>query len=258
MNLPASDLEPAVRDPKKLRRTAWILVAIMILGGTVILTAYNKRAAATAEDDRPARIYRITKERDLRFQRQDGTVVDLHELEGKVVAIQTISLAHPEVDEISMKAMRQLQDRFRDETDFVLLTLLVDPLPREELESTLETVAARHDIRLPQWWLGTTTPDPLHKFIKNQLKTSIFPHEPEGGGWKYDSSIVLLDRQRHLRRAVVPQRQGGPPYVATFDFAQAKEWDDRQVKTGTDLNNFDQLQELLIQTIEKVLAEPPL
>jgi hypothetical protein len=27
------ELEPVVPDPKKLRRTAWILVAIMIVGG---------------------------------------------------------------------------------------------------------------------------------------------------------------------------------------------------------------------------------
>ena len=32
MPLPA-DAEPAVRDPKKLNRTAWTLVAIMIAGG---------------------------------------------------------------------------------------------------------------------------------------------------------------------------------------------------------------------------------
>jgi hypothetical protein len=30
---PPAEFEPAVRDPKKLRRTAWILVAIIIIGG---------------------------------------------------------------------------------------------------------------------------------------------------------------------------------------------------------------------------------
>jgi uncharacterized membrane protein YebE (DUF533 family) len=45
MTLPAN-LEPALRDPRKLRRTAWILVGIMIAGGSLVYTAYEKWAAS--------------------------------------------------------------------------------------------------------------------------------------------------------------------------------------------------------------------
>ena len=81
------------------------------------------------------------------------------------------------------------------------------------------------------------------------------PGEVEGR-WKFDPSIVLVDRNGHLRRAVVPQKKGGPPYIAPFDFDQAAQWDAEGKKTGTDLSNAQQLELLLMETIEKLLAEP--
>ncbi|MEY5013501.1 MAG: hypothetical protein RLY69_1216, partial [Verrucomicrobiota bacterium] len=51
------NLEPAVRDPRKLRLTAWILVAIMIVGGGLIFTAYHRWSLEKASDTRPAVIH---------------------------------------------------------------------------------------------------------------------------------------------------------------------------------------------------------
>ena len=75
----------------------------------------------------------------------------------------------------------------------------------------------------------------MHKFIKNELKATDFPHE-SNGKWIYDSSIVLIDKNGHIRRAVMPQKRGGAPYIAPFDFEQAAGWDAKGVKTGTELN----------------------
>ena len=93
-------------------------------------------------------------------------------------------------------------------------------------------------MKLPQWWLGGNEPKTLHKFIKNELKTNIYPNEADGK-WLYDSSIVLIDKNGHIRRAVVPQKQGGPPFIATFDFEQAAAWDAKGAKTGTDRTNVE-------------------
>jgi hypothetical protein len=54
------DLEPVNPDPKKLRRTALILVAVMIIGGIVILKAYEKRNKESVNDDRPSFVARIS------------------------------------------------------------------------------------------------------------------------------------------------------------------------------------------------------
>ena len=248
-------LEPAVRDPKKLNRTAWILVTIIVCGGWLVLKAYEKWAVQMAPDKRPAVIHRIRKERDLRVIRQDGKTADLFELRGHVWAIHVMSLNSPGTSERSLAVMKRLAATHSGNREFNLVSLAVDPIPPEEIVSALKQAADTHGMKLPQWWIGATEPATLHKFIKNELKASIFPHENQGK-WTFDTSIVLVDRNGHIRRAVVPQKQGGPPYVATFDFDQAAEWDATHRKTGTDLSNEAEMEALLGKTIDILLAEP--
>lgn len=254
MPLP-EDFEPAARDPKKLRRTAWILVAIMLAGGVLVFTAYEKWARQQASDDRPAIIHRILKERDLRVIRQDGKTADLFELRGRVWVINVISLKNPGSAQRSMAVMKRLAAKYSGTPDFNLVSLAVDPLPAEEVVPALTKAADTHGMQLPQWWLGANEPATLHKFIKSELKASDYPHE-QNGGWIFDSSIVLIDRNGHLRRAVIPRKTSGPPASIAFDFDQAAKWDAEGRKTGTDRSNEAEMETLLEKTIGTLLAEP--
>ncbi len=253
MSLP-HDHEPAIRDPKKLNRTAWILVGIMILGGGLILKSYEKWAVKQSADDRPSIVHRIQKERDLRVVRQDGKTADLFDLRGHVWAVNVISLGAPETAERSMGVMKRLAEEFSGTEEFNLVSLVVDPLPAEEAVTTLAKAAESQGMKFPKWWLGTNEPKTLHKFIKNELKAAVPPHEKDGR-WVFDTSIVLIDKNGHLRRAVVPQQRGGPPFVATFDFDQAAGWDAAGKQTGNELSNEAQLEALLVTTIRTLLAE---
>jgi len=251
------DLEPVVPDPRKLRLTALILVVIMVVGGVVILKAYERWTVKSADDDRPRYYYKITKERDLRIMRQDGEVVDLWDLHGKVWVLQVASMAQPETGSISAEVMQRLSRTFEDEPDFALVTLLIDPIAREDLEKTLANAAEERGIRMPQWWLGTNDAVDLHRFIKNQLKSNVYPHVNDEGEWVFDTTLTLIDRDRHIRHAVVRQQtQSGPPYLAAFDFDEAAGWDARGVKTGTDRDNVAELELLLKKTIRQLLEEP--
>ncbi len=255
MPLPDPNLEPAIRDPKKLRNTAFVLVAIIFLGGWLVLKAYDRWSIQQAPDDRPAIIYRITPERDLRVLRQDGKIVDLVNLRGKVIALNVTSLRDPQAAALSMAVMKRLAETRADTADFNLITLVVDPLPSEKLLASLAETSAANGMKLPQWWVGGNEPATLHKFIKNELKATTYPNELKGK-WDYDASIVLIDKNGHIRRAVVPQKRGGPPFIATFDFEQAAAWDANGAQTGTAHNNLEQLEILLNHTIDKLLAEP--
>ncbi len=274
MSLPTPFSEPAIRDPKKLRNTALVLFAIMLLGGWLVLKRYANSQAETARkayasfsneahgsltdsdtENRPAYIYRITKERDLRMLRQDGAQVNLADLRGKVVAINVFSLRDPQAAERSFAVMKRLAEKRATDPNFILVSLIIDPIPSEKLITTLADTSITRAIKLPQWWLGSNEPKTLHKFIKNELKANTYPNEISGK-WDYDASIVLIDKNGHIRRGVVPQKRGGPPFIATFDFDQAAKWDEKGVKTGTDRNNVDELEVLLNHTIDKLLAEP--
>lgn len=255
MPLPDPSLEPAIRDPKKLRNTGLILLAMIVVGGWLVLKAYEQWSRGKSNDDRPAVIYRITPERDLRMLRQDARTVDLVNLRGNVIAVHVISLRDPQLSERSMAVMKRLATARAATTGLNLVTLVIDPAPSEKLLQTLVDTAATHQMTLPQWWCGSNEPKTLHKFIKNELKSNLYPYEKDGK-WLYDSAIVLIDKEGHVRRAVVPQKQGGPPFIATFDFDQAAGWDAQGAKTGTENTNAGQLEILLNHTIDKLLAEP--
>jgi hypothetical protein len=256
--MPAHDLEPVVPDPKKLRRTAWILVAIMIVGGFVILKAYEKRTKEAISDDRPSFVTQISQTKDLTFMRQDGKVTNLMSLKGKVLVVQSLPQAQPEG--LSIGVMKRLAGEYAGNGDLVLVTLVLDPGPAEALPAQLQSVAADLGAGLPQWVVGSNEKQTLHKFIKNEFKANMLPHE-EGGKWAYDGSLVLIDRNRHVRRAVVPKVKVDQPdvvssnKVVSFDFRQAAEWDEKGLKTGTDLSNVQRMEELLGETIETLLAE---
>ncbi|QTN31780.1 hypothetical protein HZ994_05380 [Akkermansiaceae bacterium] len=245
-------LEPVTPDPKKLRRTAWILVAIMVVGGFLILRAYNKRAQEGQSDDRPSFVTQISRTKDLSFMRQDGKLTDLLSLKGKVIAVQCLPQSQP--DEMTSGVMRRLSERYAEEPDFALVTLMLDPGKPADLKAELGKLAGELGAELPRWSVGTNDRRTLHKFVKNEFKANMLPHE-KGGEWVYDGSLVLIDRNRHVRRAVIPQKRGGAAFVATFDFGQAQGWDEKGVKTGTEKTNVEQLEALLGETADTLLAE---
>jgi hypothetical protein len=251
-----ADMEPAIRDPRKLRRTAWILVAIMIAGGSLVYTAYEKWAASKAGDTRPAMIHQIRKEHQLRVLRQDGARADLFDPGGKVWAVHTLALSQHGSSGISQDVMMRLAGVFAGNDEVTLISLVVDP-PAADLDAVLASAAQAQGMDLPRWWLAASDPKDTHKFIKAQLKAGIFPHQ-ENGTWVHDTSIVLIDRAGRVRRAVVPSRSGGAPYIAAFDFDQAAKWDREDRLTGTGRSNVEELEMLLINTINTLLDEPPM
>jgi cytochrome oxidase Cu insertion factor (SCO1/SenC/PrrC family) len=247
-------LEPTERDPKRLRRTAWILVAVMVVGGFAILKAYEAMAKNQAKDSRPAMVHRIRQERDLRIVTQDGKTHDLHELRGSVVLLHAISHKHPEDSNRALEVMKRAAAKFAGRSDVRFVSLIVDPIPAAELTRTLESCAAERGMDPGRWWLGSNESATLHKFMKNELKMHTFPHE-QNGRWIFDTSVILIDREGNLRRAVVPQQRGGPPYIASFDFAQAAAWDEQGALTNTERTNQEELEHLLLETTERVLNE---
>ena len=249
--MPEMKLEPVVPDPKKLRRTALILVGIMILGGVLILKAYEKRAKEGAKDDRPSFVTQISETKDLSFMRQDGKVTDLDTLRGKVLVVQSLPQSEP--DEMTTPVMKRLAEKFSGNDDVVLVTLMLDPGPAEGLQGELDALATDLGAELPQWVVGSNERPTLHRFIKNEFKANMMPHEVEGK-WKYDRSIVLIDRNRHVRRAVIPQKTGRS-YVVPFDFEQAQEWDEDGIKTGNELTNTEQMEALVGKTLDMLLRE---
>jgi len=70
MGMENGKMQPASRDEKKLRRTAWVLVAIAVVGGIMIFSAYERYASNANRADRPSYVGELRH--NLPVVRQDG------------------------------------------------------------------------------------------------------------------------------------------------------------------------------------------
>ncbi|MFM2221468.1 MAG: hypothetical protein RLZZ553_1216 [Verrucomicrobiota bacterium] len=247
-----TDLEPTPRDEKKLRRTAWALLLFAVVGGIMIFSAYERFARNANQDGRPSYVGELRY--NLPVLRQDGVRVGFEELQGKVWILHSISITQPKSCSLAVRVMEELSKKYRDNPDVALISMVIDPGDPADAAHELKTEAARLGARLPQWWMVTTEPEILHKYLKDKCKLGMLPHL-EQDNWIYDTSLVLVDRNLKLRKAVVPQKRGGPPYVTGFDFMQAASWDAKGIKTGTDRSNVREMQKLLEETVEFLLHE---
>lgn len=260
MNWPAENLEPAVRDPKKLRRTALVLVGVMIVGGFLILYAYQKRAAKEAEDDRPAYLTRLfPKEKyDLKLWRQDESEGSLLDLGGDVFVIVPVVFKQPDSWNQTREVLMELAERYGSRDDFHIVCITLDPENEPPLE--LGEFAKELDAELPFWWLAGAREESIHKYFKNVLRAGFMPKK-EDSKWVYDNSIAIVDRDLHVRQPTIRARKPSGKELnyrtnVAIDFEQAAKWDAEGRSEGLDKSNVDVLKDMLFKTIDELLATP--
>lgn len=251
-----SELEPMPRDPKKLRRTALILVTLMVVSGIGVLIAYNRLAARQAEVSTPAFVTRIDK--NFKLWRQDESEAGLLDLRGDVVVISPVVFSDPESWKTTREILKELSDKYRDRDDFHIVMITVDP--EQESPKELGAYAAQLDAELPQWWLAGAQQESVHKFLKNRLKAGFYPHR-KNGKWIYDPSLVVIDRDRHVRQATVRATNTSGKQLnfrnrLPFDFEQAAKWDQEGRSKGLEQTNVETLRNLLFETVDSLLESP--
>lgn len=257
MKTPAANLEPVARDPKKLRRTGLILIALVVFSGIGILIAYNQSAKENATDDRPAVIGRLKMKQDLKLWRQDESQAGLLDLAGSVFVVSPVSFEQPASWQTTRVVLEELKARYGERDDFHIVCLSVDP----EVESPVKMADYANDLgaELPFWWLAATREETTHKYLKNKLKGSILPHQKDGQ-WIYDPSLVVIDRDLHLRQPTMRMRNAKGKELSyrqslPFDFETAAAWDQEGRSEGIEKSNVDTLKQMLFKTIDELLAQ---
>lgn len=243
-------LEPAVRDPRKLRNTALILTAIMIASAVGIFIAYVKLAERQANDDTPSFKGRI--EKNFKVWRQDESEGDIASMEGEVIVIAPILFSDPARWEHTRGVLERLSKRYADRQDFHILCLTIDP--ENEPPKKLAEYAKELNATLPQWWLAASREESVHKFLKNVLKMETIPHKKDGK-WIYDGTLVVIDRDRHIRKGTVKMSDRFRT-DAKFDFEAAAAWGKEHPVDGDTTRLSRDLEELLVHVIDHVLAKP--
>lgn len=232
------DLEPAVRDPKKLWTTAAILTAVAVLSGVVILIAYQRLVSRQADEDRAPYLTRL--EKNFAVVRQDGSAAGLLELTGDVWLLAPVSVEDPELSARSIAALQKMDAAFAGRSDIHFVLITVDP-DKEGVER-LAAFGKERAMELPRWWLAAAGMEFTHTFLKNQLRYGMMPRQVEGK-WLYDPAIKLISRERHVR--------------GSFDFNGAAAVDARMAAEGKEPEYVDALNVLLQRRIAELLEEVP-
>lgn len=245
MALDPKTLEPAIRDPRKLRRTAFILVAIMIAGGIGILAAYSKVAKKQAYDPRPPIYGRLDV--NLAVVRQDGSSAGLLDLDNCVWLACAVSVNQPDSWKRSREVMMRMRDHYAGNKEVRFVCLTIDP--EKETSDVLAKTAKEVGAELPTWWFAGAGQEFIQKYLKDKFKLGAMPSF-DGKEWSYNSKILLVDRNRHLRQGKFGRA------AFDFDFDVAASYDAKGLKTGNDKTNEALMEEVLIQTIDALLLEP--
>ena len=250
-----SKLEPADRDPKKLRATAYKLVLLMVIGGIGLQYAYRNYQERTGKSDRPTLLTKVTDETTLITA--DKVRHDIQDLQGKVTLVLTLTKAIQPESQPSLDALKVVMEKFPEAEKRPHLLLFILDGSEEEPEA-MSKILAEYGDESKVWRVAADKDGKvsLRAFLKNRLRFGIYPREEEGR-YIYDSQIVLLDQYLHVRG------QPGAPHG--WDFEKVTGWEAEYAQAQIDHPDkeltpvpisVDGLQKLLIKSIEYLYANP--
>ncbi|MDA7881188.1 hypothetical protein N9A94_02690 [Akkermansiaceae bacterium] len=250
-----SKLEPADRDPKKLRATAYKLVLLMVIGGIGLQYAYRNYQERTGKSDRPSMLTKVTDK--TRLITSDKVVHDIQDLKGKVTLVLTLTKKIQPESQPSLDALKVVMEKFPEEAKRPHLLLFILDGSEEDPEA-MSKILAEYGDETKVWRVAADKDGKvsLRAFMKNRLQFGIYPRLEEGR-YVYDSQIVLLDQFLHVR--------GQPGASHGWDFEKvvgwAKEYEQARIdhpdKELTPVPMTEEgLQNLLIKSIEYLYANP--
>lgn len=229
----ALDLEPAERNPAELRRTAWKLVLVMVLGAAGILAAYKIKQTQKAKENegRPPIVTKISKK--LKAQDQHGKLFNMFDLEGKVWFAVPVCVSQLDENEHALAMMKELEKHYRDREDVHFVLISVDGVDQGVGTEQLAEAAQKLGMTGPRtWWLTTGETDKQRGFLKDQMRlglvtkpgigirfwfpsafSNLDPKFNDMGKYSFPSLVALIDREMHLRQR--------------YDFGEAHDYEAR-------------------------------
>ncbi|MBT8044025.1 MAG: hypothetical protein KJO79_03660 [Verrucomicrobiae bacterium] len=252
------ELEPVERNPAELRRTAFKLIAIMLIGAVVVLTAYfvKSRQKAEANYGRPPIVAKLT--RNFAAKNQDGKLVAIYDLEGKVWFAVPVCVSQLDENKHALQKMKDISEHYAGNDDLRFVAVSIEGADQGVNPESLKQAMNKLGITDPRWWFLTTgDTDKQRGYIKDQLRLGIVSPRADGdaaGKWTFPSQIALIDQGMHLRQR--------------YDFREARDFEIKAEKElekrpelreekGFDLvlNAVDELEKTLYLNTDFVLKE---
>lgn len=180
----AEGLEPADVNPAQLRKTAFILVGIILVGAVAVTSSYIATAKKQKEDPRPAFLDELKGH--ILLQRADGSVVNTVDIEDDVWIYYQSSFANQAAHPEREKALALLPKEGVHQVEF-----FIDMDPNDEADrEQMKTLEGEDGV-----WKVAAKAKVLEKYLKSEIRFGTIPHEKDGK-LIYDSSVAVLKRDR--------------------------------------------------------------
>ncbi len=211
-----SQLEPAERDPKKLRATAFKLVIFIVISGLVLNYAYRQYQARTHNSERPSLLTKIT-EPEVELLTADGKQRNLQDLKGEITLVITLPSTPQPESQPSIDALKEVMEAFKDspkQPRILVFVLDGSNVAPEKMSGVLADFGAEPEVlRVAANEEGKSS---LRSFLKAKMRFNITPTGKEAG-FDYDTRLVLLDQHLHVR--------GWPGFSRGWDFEKVARYE---------------------------------
>ena len=193
-----SQLEPADRDPKKLRATAIKLVVFMIVSGVFLTFAYRRYQEDTSDSRRPSFETRVT-EPEVELLTADGKMRNLQDLQGNVTLVLALPTNPNPGSQPSLDALQVVMDAFKNAPEkpkilvFVLDGSNSNP---EQMSGVLAEYGEEPEVL--RVVADEDSKTSLRSFIKTKMRFNRLPTE-KNGVFDYDTCLVLMDQNMFIR-----------------------------------------------------------
>jgi len=165
------EFEPAERNPKAIGITVLILVAIMLVGGFLIVWKYKGKMGEDYEELKKGRSAMSLGNIRKNYQTKglDGQIYDFGILSEKVSLITVISVTKPEASQIIIDEMKLAAEHFAAEEDIQMVCISADPESEVSI-AELKKFADKAGIPDENWYVLTADNESFSGFIKDGLK----------------------------------------------------------------------------------------
>jgi len=252
------DMEPAERNPAELRRTAFKLVAIMVVGAAVVLTAYSIKSKEKAEANkgRPPITSKIS--RNFAAKNQEDKLVATYDLMGKVWFVLPICVDQLGENQHAWDMMKEIAAHYQGNDDLRFVAVSIEGVDQGVEPADLKQAMQQLGIEDERWWFLTTGETGKQRgYIKDQLRLGLVskrPHGDKAGKWKFPSQIALIDRGMHIRQRY-DFREAAQFESDARDMLREKPELKDEERFQPALNAVDELKKTLYANIDFVLNE---
>jgi protein SCO1 len=129
------------------------------------------------------------------FINQDGKRITERSVQSKVTVVEYFFTSCPSLCPVMNKNLKQVYDRFKADSDFMILSHTVDP--ERDSVSVMSRYAKRFGAEIPGWQFLTGDKNALYNAASKDYLLSAM--DSGGANFIHTQYVALLDRKRQVR-----------------------------------------------------------